>query len=600
MKALRAILKRVGFGRTKIRRQMHMVYAVALLIPLSIAGLILLYHADKLLNDHYIELLESDNRRIKTLLTEMTTQAYRYSEDICADNMLKKILTDDYASSIDFVVAANAYSDLDSLIYSASEIQGIYIYTDNPTVKNYKQIQVVTEEIAQTDWYQEAMQRAQAFWTSIDSGKTQFTDNLALVRRITLTDSNYTAVLVLRLSDSYIHSRIDSSSIVDVVSLDNEGIVYSSKKGWYGRNDLVAIDYENALYKDSGTLEVEGTKYFATISTSSLYMTNSKMYICTLDNSSFKDIDNITRTWSLILVIAILVPGIILGVFANYFSSRVALLRAEMHKARLQDYNMISEFKGHDELTEAFEDLKFMVQDIKEKEAKMYEAELNEKELLNKQQIMEYKMLASQINPHYLYNTLETIRMKALTSGNKEVADSIKILGKTLHYVLENTGTSSTTLQKELNHVENYLSIQKLRFGERINYKMEIQDGLNTEEYSILPLLLQPIVENAVVHGLENINGVGMVTISVAIVGEEQLQISINDSGTGMTESELEKLRTMLNTPELNPQSSVALYNINQRIHLCYGEAFGMEIESEYGKGTRVILNLPGFLPENF
>lgn len=78
---------------------------------------------------------------------------------------------------------------------------------------------------------------------------------------------------------------------------------------------------------------------------------------------------------------------------------------------------------------------------------------------------MEFKMLSSQINPHFLYNTLETIRMKAFTAGDREVATAIKLLGKSMRYVLENTGTTVTTLREEIAHVENYMQIQKLRFG---------------------------------------------------------------------------------------------------------------------------------------
>ena len=345
-------------------------------------------------------------------------------------------------------------------------------------------------------------------------------------------------------------------------------------------------------------MEAEDTAYFATVTTIHLHKTSTKMYICTLDSSGIQAISRIMNTWVLLLLFAILVPGIILFVFADYFAKRVNLLREEMHKARLQDYNIISEFSGRDELKDAFEDLKFMVQDIKEKDAKMYEAELNEKELRNKQQLMEFKMLAHQINPHYLYNTLETIRMKALTSGNRDVADSIKILGKTLHYVLENTGTSFTTLEKELEHVRNYLTIQKMRFGERINYVIEIEPELEPKRYTILPLLLQPVVENAVVHGLEALNGIGMIRIDIVRV-KRQLHIIITDSGKGMSEEEVDSLQKMLMVPNQQPQSGIALYNISQRIRLRYGEDYGIQLYSKQGLGTQVVLVLPAESPGN-
>lgn len=593
MKALRNLFAKLKPGGTKIRRQMYGIYSLALLIPLSVMGVALLLSGIRMLNEHCIELLEADNRRVKTLLSEVTTQAYTLSDDIIYDQSLKRLLTQEYDAGTDFIAAVNNYGTLDTLVYNAPEIEGIYIYTDNPSVCQYKQFRPVTEEIASESWYSSALSNANAFWVSIsEESYSNEKSNLCMIRRLALPGSDYSAVLAVKVSDSYIRSRIDSNSIVDVVSVNDQGIVYSSKRGWYGAPQVVQIDYSQDNFRFSGKAEVEDVRYFATVSTLHLYRTNSRLYICTLDDSGFSAIDGIMSSWILLLLLATLIPGLILGIFANYFARRVNLLREEMHKARSQDYNIISDFSGHDELTEAFEDLKVMVQDIKEKDAKMYEAELNEKELRNTQQIMEYKMLASQINPHYLYNTLETIRMKALTTGNREVADAVKILGKTLHYVQENTGTAFTTLKKELEHVENYLSIQKLRFGERINHKLQIQPDVDTESYCMLPLLLQPVVENAVVHGLESLDGIGRIVIDITRTGD-RLRIAVIDNGKGMSQSELETIRAMLEQETVDPRSSIALYNIHRRIRLCHGEGFGLKLESRLGEGTRVTLELP-------
>lgn len=594
-----SIFGRFGWGKGKIKNQMYTVYAVGLFIPLLVIGLFLIFSANKMLNDHYTALLEADNRRVKTLLSEITTQAYDISEDVYFDNDLKTVLSNDYETTAEFVAAVNSYGTLDELVYNAKEIEGIYIYTDNPAAKNYKQYRVVTDEIAEASWYNQALGTTNAFWVSI-SEESYSTDNsnLCLARRIGLVNAKYHAVVLVKISDSYLRARLDTSSIVDAVSVGDQGIVYSTKRNWYGQEQPVSIDFSESYFRFSGKVEAENTVYFATISTIHLYNTSSKMYICTLDSSGIQAISHIMNTWLLLLLFAILVPGIILFLFSDYFAKRVNLLREEMHKARLQDYNIISDFSGSDELKDAFEDLKFMVQDIKEKDAKMYEAELNEKDLRNKQQLMEFKMLAHQINPHYLYNTLETIRMKALTSGNRDVADSIKILGKTLHYVLENTGTTFTTLEKELDHVRNYLTIQKMRFGDRINYTIEIEPELDPRAYTILPLLLQPVVENAVVHGLEAINGTGMVRVDIVRVNR-QLHIIVTDSGKGMSEEELDRIRGMLATPDVQPQSGIALYNINQRIRLRYGEEYGVQLDSKLGLGTLVVLVLPADSPEN-
>jgi two-component system sensor histidine kinase YesM len=594
---IRRLIDRIGWGRTKIRKQMYFIYAVTLLLPVAIIGILLIFNARKLLSDHYMELLEMDNLRVKTTMTETARQAYNISEDICFDSGIKNILSERYSSGMEFAAEVNADSSLDSVIYNYEEIAGIYIYTDNPTIQNYKQYHTVTKEIEETDWYQRAIGSTNAFWISMERENSygSHDNSLCLIRRITLQNSNYHGVVVVKISDQYLRSKIDSN-VIDAVSVDESGIIYSSKKSWYGEELPVDIDYTKGYYSYSGTIEKDDTKYFSVVSTTHLYMTDSRLYVCTLNDKGFDNINRIVGIITLILLLAIGIPGIILVLFTNYFTGRILLLRQEMHKASIQDYHMITDFRGHDELTDAFEDLKVMVRDIKEKDAKMYEAQLNEKELRNEQHIMEYKMLASQINPHYLYNTLETIRMKALTGGDRMVADSIKILGKTLHYVLENTGTVSTTLQKELDYIENYLAIQKMRFGSRINYKLVLASGIDPSDYEILPLLLQPIVENAIVHGLEGVDGEGQIIVTISSERQERLQISVSDNGPGMTAEELEAIRTKLNTPDLNPQSSIGLYNISQRIRLCYGTDYGIEVDSVYGEGTQVVLHLPGIL----
>ncbi len=594
MKKIKAFLGKLRWKNLKIRGQMNYLYLFALIIPLTIVGIALMYSADKKLNEYYVELIESDNSRVKTLYSQITTAAYGVSNDICYDSTQSRVLSDNYEKTTDFISAANENNGLDNIIYNDQQISSIQIYCDNPTITDYKQYRSITPEIKEEEWYQLAMKRSAPFWIGLESlnayGNKE--THLSLVRHIFLPNSEYNAFLIIRLDNSYVHSRIDSNSI-DAIALEQQGIVYSSKSNWIGREVFIDIDYDDIYYSYSGTVEVDGENYYMATSTSNLFMTDSKLYIITLNESVYDDIKNITNTLLVILIVAVLVPGVILIGFSYKFTGRIYLLREEMHKASMKEYDMMEKFPGHDELTEAFDDLKKMVSDIKEKEAIMYEAELKEKELINNQQKMEYKMLASQINPHYLYNTLETIRMKSLTMGNKEVADSIKILGKTLQYVLKNTGTTSTTLKKEIEHVENYLAIQKLRFGNRINYTLEIEDGLEPEKYVVLPLLLQPIVENAVVHGLENINGEGHITIKILHNDFEELQISISDNGQGMLKEEYEKVREKLSTPGLKLESSIGVYNICERIRLHYGEEYGLHIESEYGKGTRVILYLP-------
>lgn len=161
-----------------------------------------------------------------------------------------------------------------------------------------------------------------------------------------------------------------------------------------------------------------------------------------------------------------------------------------------------------------------------------------------------------------------------------------------MHYVLESTGSTYTSLKKELEYTDTYLKIQKLRFGDRVNAAYDIQTGIDTDNCRILPLLIQPIVENAISHGLEKRNENGMVTIGI----HEQagrLIINITDNGKGMNVQALTELREHIMKHDPSDTGSIGLYNISQRIHLFYGTEYCLEIESKEGEGTCVTLELP-------
>ncbi len=578
---------------SKVRRQMYLVYLFVVLIPIAVVGLWMISYVKDMLSNHYLELLEAENNRVKTFFTELTTQIYNVSDDICYNRSIKTLLSGEYENASDFSSTVNQESGLDSIIYETQGMENIFIYTDNPTISNYKQYRAVTEEIEETEWYQRAFAQNGAFWISLERQVNHVSKyNLCLVRRMNLSNSDYHAVILILISDDYIRMRIDAS-VIDAVSVDDSGVVYSSRRSWYGEN-IFDVDRELDYYSYSGPAEIRGKQYLASVTAMTPYMTNSDIYIYTFSSGGFEEITGIIRMFFLILVFALGVPGLILLVYTTLFSSRVSTLREEIHRASNQDYELQPVLHGNDELAQAYGDLQVMVQTLKEKDNQMYEAKLKEKELLNEQQMVEYKMLASQINPHFLYNTLETIRMMSLADGNRDVAAAVRTLGKTLRYVLDNTGTTSTKLSNELAHIENYLTIQKMRFGERINYQLVVEEGIDTADYQILPLLLQPVVENAVVHGLEGIEEKGMITMGVRRNGEEALVITVADNGLGMTAEKLEEVRRKLEDTDEIPQTSIGLYNISRRIRLCYGSGYGIRVDSVPGEGTEVTITIPG------
>lgn len=583
-------------SNTKLRNQLNLVYMVGFFIPMACIGIFLILNTSRLLSNYHKDLINSNNLRSKAILSEITDQVYTLSEDIVFNDTLQDLLSGEYQDRNDFIQHAIRYDDINDVLSRYMEIEKITVYSENDTLFNYEHFIRVNDQIKKEEWYQKAISTRSVFWTTVcyqDKYNNNYY-NLCLVRQIPLLDKGVPAVLMMKLSENYLKIRLESEDYQLLLLSDDGQIFYSSDRQWYNLpKDFIHIEYDENYYQWDGQTIIGDENYMTSVLTLKLYLTENRIYVCTLDNSAYNNINQILTLCLIIIVLAVVLPFLLIRFFTIHFSKRVETLREAMHRASNENYDVPTQLMGEDEISQAFTDLLKMVTKIKEKDAKMYEARINTQRLQNAQQRIEMEVLASQINPHFLYNTLETIRMKAFKAGDRDVATAIKMLGKVMRYVLENTGTSSTTLKNELDYIETYLQIQKLRFTDKINYSLIVEEGLNTEEQDILPLLIQPIVENAIIHGLEEVEKGGLITIEVYTDKKELLYIDITDNGCGMTAETLRDLRKKLDTPHLNPSKNIGLYNINQRIRLCYGNEYGITIESIKGSGTKVSLMLP-------
>ena len=228
------------------------------------------------------------------------------------------------------------------------------------------------------------------------------------------------------------------------------------------------------------------------------------------------------------------------------------------------------------------------------------------KALLNTDQIMnaskrqaQFLALQNQINPHFLYNTLEGIRSEALLAGLNSVATMTEALSTFFRYTISNV-ENLVSLKQELENTKNYFFIQQFRFGNRIKLHI-IFDGEQEHEvlqYRIPKLTLQPIVENCIVHGLECKVGEGNLFIRIEI-SESRLFITVRDDGVGMQENVLQQMQRKLSTRSFDYvkrdeyQGGIALVNVNNRIKLLFGEQYGLTVTSRIGVGTDVAISLP-------
>ena len=210
----------------------------------------------------------------------------------------------------------------------------------------------------------------------------------------------------------------------------------------------------------------------------------------------------------------------------------------------------------------------------------------------------ELRLLQEQINPHFLYNTLDNIIWLAESGENDQVVNMVSSLSSFFRTTLSK-GRDYITVAEEKEHIESYLAIQKFRYRDILSYDIDFDNEIL--DNTILKLTLQPIVENALYHGIKNKRGMGHINIVGKMKGED-IEFVVSDDGIGMTEDEVRRLKGIISgaIQDGRDDGGFGLFNVNQRLELNYGEEYGLNIESTYNVGTSIAVRIPVVKKQTF
>jgi two-component system, sensor histidine kinase YesM len=238
-----------------------------------------------------------------------------------------------------------------------------------------------------------------------------------------------------------------------------------------------------------------------------------------------------------------------------------------------------------DEITELGMSFNIMIGKIKD----LLDSKIKEQENLKK---AELRALQAQINPHFLYNTLDTIIWMAESKKTDEVIKIVSALSDFFRISLSK-GMDWITIGEEVERIRSYLTIQKMRYRDILDFKIEVDE--NVSEKTILKLILQPLVENALYHGIKNKRQGGTISVRARRKGKDEVLLEVEDNGIGFTPEKLARLQAELedDSGDIKLESGFALGNVNKRIRLYYGEPYGLSVQSKYNSGTRVTLVIP-------
>lgn len=585
------------FKDMKFLHRMILIYLIGGIIPLLVMSIYTNMQTRKMMIKLTEETQAEELSVLSSSIRESMTVLDNVARLLCSNDEILKLTTRKYKNKTQFYSdyrKANTVME-DYINFYEQDISSINLFLDNPTVDTYdlnriNNLSYFKQSVRTQTWYKETVDCVdEGYWyfgeTSGDNEKDQ---TMQISRAVRDDNDDVVGIVVIQIQ-------------YDKVTLNEQrqdtAILYDDYY-WISGN-CSSLDYPflkeeiQKINKSRGTKQISYGVEEYLISYERLQMDGSDDYYSVVSVQNYQDImaevNQISMQAFIPEIIGMIVSALLIFAFAASYSNRMFQLRVQMHRVAQGEYDEVERIEGNDEIGELYTELEQMMQDIRLLMSNVVDEQVQKEKLHTKQKEVEFKMLASQINPHFLYNTLETIRMKAVVNHQPEIVELVKMLAKTMRYNIQVTDRL-VTLKEELQMVEYYLKIQEYRFGDRITSELTIDPDVDMKA-RILPLTLQPFVENAFVHGLEEKACDARLVIHV-YKKKDDIFIEIRDNGKGMDYYELGHLRKIMKD-EQGDDNHIGVRNVNQRIRLLFGGEYGVEVDSEKNVGTKAVIHIP-------
>jgi len=556
----------------------------------------------------YDSMKRSEMEKVRTSLQKTESEfndalmvAKSFSDRLYINKKMQSVLLKEYTNIQDVYSAYSELYFLEEYLKNCREIANFRIYVKNETLLDNSFIVKTSQQTYEEPWFKTAViMKGHPFW-QITYDKTSRKRYLSLVRSVwSPSYRQYVGVLVVNMNTDYIQKNMAEQLYETLIYFD-DNFLYSTVNNLNAKeikelpNFLKNKDYtENIVYT---TINNEKVGIFGEefLPYNSMCIKFKILYMVPLQTLYAQTKSNVIITLFL-LGSMIFLSLSVFAIYSHYVKNRVQRIQNGIEKVVANNFEIEKSIGGNDEFESIYRNLYSMSENIKNLIDEVYKQQIEKEHIKAEQNEMSFKMLSSQINPHFLFNTIETIRMKSLAAGDKDVSTMLKLMAQLLRYNLSVKG-KPVPLSKEIEAINNYLTIQHMRFGDRISYT--INSDFDMSQFEILPLLIQPIVENSFNHGLEDREKGGSIDIQLHLVESNKSQtmiIEVQDNGCGITPEKLVEINNKLNfvsdDSQKNTEASIGIGNVNSRIKLYYKEGSGMDVESIVGQGTKVSIKL--------
>lgn len=589
------------FRNLSIKRKLIISFSVIVVFPLITSLLLSNNIVTNFMLDEIASLNETSiNDSSKVLNRTLDDMAYTLL-NISNNSRVRELLRDDNAnykiqfSKIQRYVKQKKFDDVfDNIPIS------LMTYNTSITILgekhfdygNWEEYSRYTKEMKQNAWYKEIIKSKdmRIRWIGVMPGvenKDNYFFEAAMPIKISNSSLTRVGVVHIRINEKDIYKALSSNNETnEIYLLQHNGEILSCKN-----KDEISKNINNRLNvtkinENLGKSYIDVDKNGKKIVINSVSIDKGDWILISLVSyeelvAPLTSIKNILLLINLIFMISFLIVALFIS---NIISKPIIILRMSMLKVENGDFNGKVEVQSEDEIGKLSQNFNNMLD-------KVSELLILTKEQERLKRDAEFEALQAQINPHFLFNTLSSIRWAAAAYGDKKVEDMVHALSILLRASITN-GQEMVSLEREINILKNYLDLIQMKQGTTIIFECNIDESIM--KYRIPHLLLQPIVENSILHGFEDRNEPGVISIT-AIAAEELLKIELTDNGKGLQGDTLESIlnRESQALDDKKYYKSVGLKNIHDRLKLIYGQNYGIDICDGEKNGTKVTLYMP-------
>ncbi|WP_058302298.1 sensor histidine kinase [Gorillibacterium timonense] len=574
-----------SINNVRLRGKMLLMYFLSVFLPIVLTNLYIYKATTDSVREQRMQDVQLALSQMKNEFEREVGDALDISSGFYTDHLLNEIIDTDYEHPADYIGAYDSY--LRRILNSGSpvynSVEGISLYVDNPTLLYSGGIYFIDEAVKQQEWYRTILKVDRSQPVIMRTGSDGRMDKLSIIRRMNYyyPQNEYEKFLKIDLRMSTIHKILGNLNVQGSIYLLNEAgeIEFTTDPNIDTTKGM--IPYQTAA-KEDRRLEFDTGAFYTNDQNEWKLVAKIPKDVVLRDSAQSQ------KLIVLLSCLNFLLPSLVIIWISRSMNARLVRILKHMKKVKNQHYETIKEPDYRDEIGQLTAEFNRMTLELRSLINDVYVADIQRANLELERRNAQLNALQSQINPHFLFNALETIRMRSLMKDEDETSHIIHNMAKLFRNSLV-WKRDMVTVQEEMEFVHCFLEIQKYRFGDKINYR--VQADADTLEEVIPKMAIVTFVENASIHGIEKRKAGGCIEVTIG-VRNEGLVCTVKDNGVGMAAEQVERIHRYLQTED-EMGERIGIQNVVYRLKLFYGDRFKLAVESRPNEGTRVDLFIP-------